>query len=140
MLPTLRNDTDTMFVSRVVPEMLFVDGKPKVVASYGYIVHIWWQHASEDTFNLFKTKEVMRCMSYFPVIMKVEHIVERRKYLEKLHGMPFDDLLVTVAQDTMKYFGQFNEFCQYIWMFHRDEYVFYLQHQPDDKPLISSIT
>ena len=98
------NDTDTMFVSRVVPEMLFVDGKPKVVASYGYIVHTWWQHASEDTFNLFKTKEVMRCMSYFPVIMKVEHIVELRKYFEKLHGMPFDDLLVTIAQDTMEYF------------------------------------
>ena len=133
-------DTDTMFVSRVVPEMLFVHGKPKVVASYGYIVHTWWQHASEDTFNLFKTKEVMRCMSYFPVIMKVEHIVELRKYLEKLHGMPFDELLVTIAQDTMRYFGQFNEFCQYVWMFHRDEYVFYLQYQPDDKPLISSIT
>ena len=34
--------------------------------------------------------------------------------------------------------SQFNLMCQYIWMLHRDEYVFYLQYQPNSKPGLSS--
>ena len=131
-------DTDTMFVSRVVPEMLFVDGKPKVIGVYGYITNSWWAGTSQTVVDLFKTKEVMRCMSYFPVIMKAEHMTELRKYLEKLHGMTFDELLKKKTK--IAYLSQFNMMCQFVWMFHRDEYVFYLQFQPNQKPGISSPT
>ena len=131
-------DTDTMFVSRVVPEMLFVDGKPKVIGVYGHIMNYWWSRASRNVVELFKTKEIMRCMSYFPVIMKTEHMLGLRLYLEKLHGMTFDELLKT--KTTMTYLSQFNMMCQYIWIFHRNEYVFYLQYQPNRKPGISSET
>ena len=130
-------DTDTMFVSRVIPEMLFVDGKPKVTGVYGYVVHDSWEGTAEATANLFKTKEVMRCMSYFPVILKVEHLIKLREYLENLHGMPFDEILV--KKIIVYYLSQFNVFCQYIWMFHRDEYVFYLQFQGTNKYIYSSV-
>ena len=128
-------DTDTMFVSRVVPEMLFVNGKPKVIGVYGHIINKWWEKTSQTVVNLFQTKEVMRCMSYFPVIMKVEHIIKLRDYLEKLHGMTFDELLIK-----KKPFSQFNMMCQYIWTFHRDEYSFHLQFQPNRKSGVSSAT
>ena len=130
-------DTDTMFASRVVPEMLFVDSKPKVIGVYGNIADQWYERVSQATVDLFKTKEVMRCMSYFPVIMKVEHIIELRKYLEKIHGLTFDELLMKKTIQ-IKHISQFNIMCQYIWMFHRDEYVFYLQYQPNTKPGLSS--
>ena len=131
-------DTDTMFVSRVVPDMLFVDGKPKVIGVYGYISNSYWGIISKYTVDLFKTKEVMRCMSYFPVIIKVEHMIQLRKYLEKIHGLTFDELLVNMTKKHP--FAQFNIMCQFIWLFHRDEYVFYLQFQPNQKPGVSSAT
>ena len=131
-------DTDTMFVCRVVPDMLFVDGKPKVIGVYGYVSNGFWGMISQATVDLFKTKEVMRCMSYFPVIIKVEHMIQLRKYLEKIHGLTFDELLVKVTRKHP--LAQFNIMCQFIWMFHRDEYVFYLQFQPNQKPGVSSAT
>ena len=83
-------DTDTMLISRMVPEMLFDGGKPIVIGVYGKVVHSFYNRIAQATAKLFKTKEVIRCMSYFPVVMKVEHLVELREYLEKLHNIPFD--------------------------------------------------
>ena len=117
-------DTDTVFVSRVIPEMLFEDGKPVIVGVYGNISDYYWVMVAQTTANIFKTKEVMRCMSNFPVIVKVEHIVKLRKHLEKLHSMSFDRLLQEKKFHNM---SQFNMMCQYIWMFHRNEYKFRLQ-------------
>ena len=129
-------DTDTMLITRIVPEMLFDGGKPIVIGVYGLFVcvccftsHVnsyghcgtvsslnhtfsWaglskrltsnlctyfgvygnvlkdgvYKSVAKTTAKLFKTKEVMRCMSYFPVVMKVDHLVELRKYLETLHN------------------------------------------------------
>ncbi|KAK3607570.1 hypothetical protein CHS0354_011107 [Potamilus streckersoni] len=114
-------DTDTVFVTRVIPELLFEMGKPVVIGAYGKDVE-WWGQVSVTTASMFKSKEVMRCMSYFPVIMKVSHIIELRQYMEKLHNKKFDEVYKTFSTGT---FSQFNVMCQYIWMFHRDEYKFY---------------
>ena len=116
-------DTDTVFISRVIPEMLFDEGKPIMVGIYGNITSPDWGKVAQTTANIFKTKEVMRCMANFPVIMKVEHIIKLREYVEKLHNMPFDEIL---QKKKVGYIGQFNFMCQYIWLFHRDEYKFYL--------------
>ena len=126
-------DTDTMFITRVIPGMLFVADKPIIMGIYGTPISWYWSVMAQSTANIFKTNEVMRCMSYFPVIMKVDHIIEMRDYLSKLHNMPFDEVLrklqskVTVKEQTT--FSQFSLMCQYVWMFHRNEYVFHLQFQ-----------
>ncbi|KAK3580293.1 hypothetical protein CHS0354_023532 [Potamilus streckersoni] len=122
-------DTDTLFVTRVTKDLLFEDGKPVIIGFYGRAFCGFWSKISETTATLFKTKEVMRCMSIFPVIIKVQHIVGARKYLEKLHNTTFDELYekYVVAIDS---FAQYNAFCQFIWMFHRDEYKFYFQLIP----------
>ena len=31
-------------------------------------------------------------MSYFPILFKVEHIIEMRKFAEKRFGMPFHEI------------------------------------------------
>ncbi|KAL3873294.1 hypothetical protein ACJMK2_036430 [Sinanodonta woodiana] len=120
-------DADTMFVTRVTETLLFEDGKPVVIAFYGKFQHKMWQHSSEKTLAMTGKREVMRCMAYFPVIIKVQHIVELRKYVEAKHNMSFDRIYQSVVTD--EYFCQFNIFCQYIWDFHRDEYKFYFQKQ-----------
>ena len=128
-------ETDTMFITRVLPNMLFADGKPIVVGIYGNIMHKWWGNVTKSTMNIFKTKEVMRCASYFPVVMKVEHLVKLRAYLENLHNMPFDRILI---EKKVEDFSHFSLMCQYIWMFHRHEYTFYFQYQPYKIPLVPS--
>ena len=115
-------DTDTVFISRVIPELLFDEGKPIIVGIYGNIYNSYYEDIAESTEKIFKTKEVMRCMSNFPVIMKVEHIIKLREYLEKLHNMTFDEVL---QKKRVKRIGQYNFMCQYIWLFHRNEYKFY---------------
>ena len=119
-------DTDTMFITRVVPEHLFVDGKPVIIGIYGNETNIPRNKVAESTAKYFKTKEVMNCMSYFPVILKIKHIVETRKYLEKLHNMSYDEFR-TKMNIRQKRLCQYNLMCQYVWMFHRDEYHFRLQ-------------
>ena len=119
-------DTDTVFITRIIPEMLFADGKPIVIGVYGRELLRHWKDKAHSTTILFKTKEVMRCMTYFPVVLKVDHIIQARQHIEKLHGMPFDEVLIRLKA---KSFSQFNIMCQYIWLFHRNEYQFHLQLQ-----------
>ena len=128
-------DTDTMFISRITPEILFAGEKPIIVGIYGNVSHNFWSTVSHSTAKMFKTKEVMRCMSYFPLILKVEHVVKLREYLAKLHNMSFEEVLHSVRA---RYISQFNIMCQYVWMFHRDEYKFHLQLQPTVVPNVSS--
>ena len=127
-------DTDTMFITRVIPEMMFIEDKPIIIGVYGNTTNNYWSVSSHSTANIFKTKEVMKCMSYFPVILKVEHVIQMRGYLEKLHNMPFDEILQKLQSNQssglVTTFAQFNLMCQYVWMFHRNEYVFHLQFQP----------
>ena len=114
-------DTDTIFIARVVPEVLFDGDKPIIIAVYGNISSVIWDRAAQSTAAIFKTREVMKCMSFFPVIMKVEHMVKLRNYLEKLHNTSLENILQV---NKVRFFSQFNLMCQYIWLFHRNEYTF----------------
>ena len=126
-------DTDTVFITRIVPEMLFAGGKPIVIGVYGKEIHPLWSQMAHATAFLFKTKEIMRCMTYFPIVLKAEHIVQARLYIEKIHGMPFDEVFIKAG-----IISQFNIMCQYIWMFHRQEYDFHFQLQVKETKLPSS--
>ena len=119
-------DTDTMFSTRIIPESLFKQNKPIVIALYGPERTPIFREVASGTAELYKSKEYIRCMTNFPIIYKTEHIIAARHYLEKLHNMPFDDV---IGQMKSERFSQFNIMCQYIWMFHRSEYDFHLQLQ-----------
>ena len=121
-------ETDTLFITKVIPESLFADGKPVIIGIYGYILDDIWDAVARSTTNIFKTKEVVRCHASFPIILKVEHIVKLREYIKNLHNMSFDEILFSKKT---AFFSQFNLMCQYVWMFHRSEYKFHLQYQPN---------
>ncbi|KAL3856468.1 hypothetical protein ACJMK2_011222 [Sinanodonta woodiana] len=116
-------DTDTVFVTRVIPELLFEEGKPVIIGNYGkYEMPLFAKEESLGTGKMLKSKEIARGMSYFPVIMKVSHIVELRNYVEKLHNKTFDEIFKISSNGP---YSQFSVMCQYVWNFHRDEYKFY---------------
>ncbi|KAK3582662.1 hypothetical protein CHS0354_031074 [Potamilus streckersoni] len=119
-------DTDTVFVTKLTRNLFFENGKPIVIGVYGPASDPFWSSMSELTADIFQSKEVVKCMSYFPVIIKVEHIIKLRGYLEALHLKPFDEIYKEYSKNN---FGQFNIMCQYIWKFHRNEYAFYFHRR-----------
>ncbi len=123
-------DTDTLFVTAVTPELMFYGTKPRVIGQYGVpVIPVWGQ----KTQFVLGRNEVFHCMDYFPVIMKVEHIIEMRHYIEKLHNMSFLDVFQTIS-DEKKSFSQFNIMCNYMWYFHREEYQFHVQFRKTREP------
>ncbi len=81
-------DTDTLFVSPVDEEDLFENGKPVIIGLYG-IGTTSWQKKSVATANILLQGEVLRCMSYFPVIIKSKHLEELRLLVKDIHGISF---------------------------------------------------
>ncbi len=115
-------DSDTFFTTPVTPELLFNQTKPNIIGQYGNIMTIW----PKATKLFLLRNEVFRCMSYFPVVMKVEHIIEMRDYIAKVHNRFFLTVFSRFSKSAVAY-SQFNLMCNYVWYFHREEYQFYAQ-------------
>ena len=120
-------DTDCEFVTYVDREDLFEDGKPVVNGRIGP-VHDWvWYYMPAATKHLLQLDEPMRCMAYFPVIIKTQHIKEMREYIERINGGKSlrEVLFLEMIDKAQGRYSQFSFMCAYIWAFHRDEYVWY---------------
>jgi hypothetical protein len=121
-------DTDTFFVTYVDREDLFEDDKPVVNGKIGNPhkkgnLDPLWQDITATTFDLLGMLEPMKCMAYFPVIVRTNHLMELRKYLEDRYQLPFIEIyrkhIVT------RRYSQFNIFCTYLFHKHRDSYRWY---------------
>ena len=130
-------DTDTMFTTVVTPNMLFVDGRPTVQARIGQpYFHEQWECWSDVTEYFLGQKETLQCMTYFPVIFKVQHVIEMRKFAEKRFGKPFLEIFKKSFDFHNPSLGgadcvcQYSIICNYVWYYHRDEYDFHLQMVP----------
>ncbi len=115
-------DTDTFFVTPVTPELLFNGTKPYVVGVYGN-TNTDWKIGTKAALG---KKEVFGCMSYFPVVVKVEHLIEMRQYMANLHNKTFLEVFQNFSVKENEY-SQFSIICNYLWYFHRDEYQFHAQ-------------
>ena len=130
-------DTDTMFTTVVTPQMLFVEGKPTIQARIGQpYFQQHWECWSDVTEYFIGKKEALQCMTYFPVIFKVQHVVEMRKFAEKRLGIPFLEIFKKSFDFHHPYkWGdcvcQYSIICNYLWYYHRDEYDFHLQMVPN---------
>lgn len=69
-------------------------------------------------------------MSYFPVVMKTEHVKGMREYIEKIHGKPFLEVFHEwiVRPEHQEIVAHFHPMCIYMWHFHRDEYSWHSYH------------
>ena len=116
-------DTDTVFVTRVLVSDIFKDGKPIVRAHYGKPrPDSWWDRAPEATFHAIGKKEPFKCMTYFPVVIKVKHLPLMREHIRKsLRNRDYFDQTFRMLMQG-RYYSQFNLMCAYLWYHHRDEY------------------
>jgi len=121
-------DTDAVIVTYVDREDLFEgDGRlPVVNARSGPHPYAdGWHNMPSATFHILGILEPMRCMSYFPVIIRREHLVELRRYISAHHGgRPFDDIFF--HELTGRSYCQFSIMCTFLFHFHRDEYKWYV--------------
>ena len=124
-------DTDTFFDTLVTPQLLFDtedNNKPIIVAKIGETFIDCWLEAS---FLFLRKKEVLQCMSTFPVMIKTEHMRQMRKEVSKLHGgKPFDEIFRDSAKSA-SCICQFSFMCNYLWYYHRDEYSWRMQMVPN---------
>jgi hypothetical protein len=125
-------DTDCVFYTYIDREDLFEDGKPVVNGRSG--LHKGadgWASMPWGTYRALGILEPMRCMSYFPVVVKTAHIREIRDHISKYHNKPFDQAFYENISDIYQ-FSQFGIICTYLFTFHRDEYKWYIHTTTPD--------
>lgn len=118
-------DGDTLFISPQQVESSWNDttGKPIIVVRLesSPIRWIWWLEAMKRTRFALGLPEVGRCMSYFPVYIRIDHLPLLRRYVETVHqGKSFEQVFQEFSIGDV--FSQFNIICTYLWYFHREEY------------------
>lgn len=125
-------DTDCMFITYVHSNDIFENGKPVINGKTGNPhkhsekEEPIWKEIIRVTYELTGIKEPMKCMSYFPVVIKTKHIAAFRKFMEDKYSMPFYDIMR--EHISKKWFGQFDMFCVYLFHYHHDEYVWYVHN------------
>jgi hypothetical protein len=120
-------DSDAVFFTAIDREDLFEDGKPVVNAKTGpYAAGDFWGSAPESTYDTLHLNETMRCMSYFPVVIKTSHLPLLRDYIVQAHGgnKTFNEIYKEVTGRHHCFF-QFNAMCTFLFNYHQDEYKWY---------------
>lgn len=124
-------DTDTFFFTFVDREDIFEDGKPVINGRIGKHQGDFWEGVPTSSQWLMKgLEEPMRCMSYFPVVIKRQHLQDLRNFVERAHGKPFNEVFKEYSENLK--FSQFGAMCSYLWWFKRDEYVWYVHDTDPD--------
>jgi len=122
-------DTDTLFDTIVTPQLLFEDSKPIIVAKIGQVPYQCWAKTTE---KFLMKKEVMQCMSTFPVTVKTQHMKEMRERLSKQFRKDFGAVFKDSAfKGKPSCICQFSLMCNYLWYYHRDEYSWHLHTVPN---------
>ncbi len=117
-------DTDTFFVAPVDRADLFEGQKPVIIGMYGMDRKKLWRKVPRSTAYTLKQPEVLRCMFYFPVIIRSRHLRQLREFIYETHGQNMNDFFQSLKQ---RPYSQFNIMCNYLWYHHRDEYAWHVQ-------------
>ena len=124
------SDTDSVLMTPVAPEDMFDErGRPVVIGrllSSRVDAKDSWKAYSLGTKAVLKKPEMMMCMTNFPMVFKVKHMKEMVKYIERIHGKRFVDVMSKIDANGTEV-SQFNIMCNYAWYFHREEYDWHLQ-------------
>ncbi len=130
-------DSDTVFVSPITEESLFVNGKPRMMGIYGDAA------MSAGTPIALGKNQIGEFMvaGAFPFIVKKEHFAEIRDYVAKHLGVAnFHDAwpkICEVGGNNNKY-SQFNIIATYLWYFRHDEYH-WIVRQPRGHPGVGAL-
>mmetsp|Transcript_32332 Transcript_32332/g.46640 ORF Transcript_32332/g.46640 Transcript_32332/m.46640 type:complete len:440 (+) Transcript_32332:53-1372(+) len=121
-------DSDTLFSTYVDRLDIFSEtSKPIIIGLVGPPKnhHNWL----DGTMRALKHKELLRCMTYFPVVVKRTHLAHLRAFIQSQHGgRPFDEIFeMEIAQGDNGY-SQFGIMCTFLLMFYPQDYHWSLQH------------
>mmetsp|Transcript_124801 Transcript_124801/g.398954 ORF Transcript_124801/g.398954 Transcript_124801/m.398954 type:complete len:850 (-) Transcript_124801:26-2575(-) len=120
-------DADTLFVTPVTSASVFDDaGRPRIRGRVGPAANSFWWEASDSTQKLLGFPEVARCMSYFPVVVRTEHLRGLREHIRSLHKEGLGRMVEVLAAQG-KPWSEFNVLCSYLYEFHRREYSWLFQ-------------
>ena len=121
-------DTDTLFVSRVLHEDLFVGDKPRVQPIFGGPpLNSFWARVPSSTHRALGFKEKFKGMSYFPVVIKLSHLPFIREHIRKhLKKTTFDEAFKVILKSS---YSQFNLMVNVLYEFYHDEYKWNIDEQ-----------
>lgn len=93
-------DTDTFFTTWVTSRDIFEQPsspgapccRPIVIATIGPAYNDWWEAVPASTAYILGEPASVWCMTYFPVVIRTAHLRALRDYVEKLHGVPFNEV------------------------------------------------
>ena len=107
-------DTDTVFVSHVLYEDLFVQHRPRVQGILGEPLMEWWKKVPSGTWAATGFNESMKCMTYFPVIVKRHHLSLIRSHItEHMKTADFDGAFQRIVDRGGH--SQFNIMCNVLY-------------------------
>jgi len=126
-------DDDTVFTRAVnVDDMFDNQGRPRVIARYppGIMKYKHIEDWYRSQFWAFGgIRSYIFAMSYFPVVIKREHLVGVREAILNAHpefGF-FDQFFIELNKKYPKQFSQFGIMFDHIWRHHRDEYSWHFE-------------
>lgn len=123
-------DSDAIFITPVMQEDMFDPaGKPFIIGEVGKPQNPgFWALVPQQTAAAMGFPEPFRCMSEFPLVVKMQHIKEMRAFLEQ----KFQKSIERIWKDNIvvgKPYSQFNMMCAWLYKFKASEYSFRL-HEP----------
>ena len=119
-------DTDTLFVTLIDNDMLFEGNKPHVWGLFGKALAPIRQEVKDATRAFIGERQLFRAMNYFPVIIHVNHFSAIREHIAKVNGKSFNEAFSSIIIQRRDV-CQFNIMMNYLWYFHRDEYVWHME-------------
>jgi hypothetical protein len=87
-----------------------------------------WALMPQATYRALGILEPMRCMSYFPVIIKTIHLKHLREFISNYHNMSFNEVFYRNISMT-PFFSQFNIMCSFLYHYHREDYKWYIHSE-----------
>lgn len=135
-------DTDSVFITFVDRGDVFEMGdRPVINGRIGINKRPPWSEAPATTLAFTGLLEPMRCMSYFPVVIKTAHLRGMRDLIAHQHNQSFDTVFRNLS--SRFFYSQFNIMCTYLFHYHRSEYRWYAHdahpvgcHNCDKRPKI----
>ena len=125
-------DSDSIFLTYIDREDIFEDGKPVINGRSGPMETEWWAKSPLFNHDFTGLEQPMRCMSYFPVVIKTAHLKDLRDHIVKHwnnnipeykgRNLTFDDIFYLNSEPGIY---QFDLMCTYLFNFKQNEYKWY---------------
>lgn len=123
-------DTDTLFTTKLFLSDLFVDNKPRISTTLRPEDNFFFAELTKRLNYLLGKKKVFHSMSYFPVLIKTNHLQKIRNHIQKnLNSSCFDEAIYNsmsiknvVYNSKSHNLAQFDTMISFIWYFFKDEY------------------